>query len=61
LNAVIETVPEIRGGATVLSRGGCMVRFLARSAPDMTITNKKLWDTARGTMLNLPPFDQRKY
>jgi urease accessory protein len=61
LNAAIETVPEIRGGATVLSRGGCVARFLARSAPDMTIANKKLWDAARETMLNLPPFDQRKY
>lgn len=61
LNAAIEAVPEVRGGATVLSRGGCLARFLARSAPDMTVANQALWDAARETMLNLPPFDQRKY
>jgi urease accessory protein UreH len=61
LNAAIETMPEIRGAATMLARGGCVARFLARSAPDMTVANQKLWDAARETMLNLPPFDQRKY
>ena len=61
LNAAIETVPQIHGGATMLSRGGCLTRFLARSAADMTVANKALWDAARATMLDLPPFDQRKY
>ncbi|HXC30934.1 MAG TPA: urease accessory protein UreD [Verrucomicrobiae bacterium] len=61
LNATIETVPEIRGAATMLARGGCVARFLAHSAPDMTVANKTLWDAAREIMLNLPPFDQRKY
>lgn len=61
LNAAIGTMPEIRGGATLLSRGGCVARFLARSAPDMTTANKKLWDAARETLLHLPPFEQRKY
>jgi hypothetical protein len=45
----------------MLARGGCVARFLAHSAPDMTVANKTLWDAAREIMLNLPPFDQRKY
>jgi urease accessory protein len=61
LNSAIETVPEIRGAATMLSRGGCVARFLARSAPDMTAANKRLWDAARETVLSVSPFDQRKY
>jgi urease accessory protein len=61
LNEAIEAVPEISGAATTLSRGGCVARFLARSAPDMTAANKRLWDTARGFVLQLPPFEHRKY
>ena len=32
LNEKLKSVPNVCGGATLLSRGGCMVRFLARSA-----------------------------
>ena len=61
LNEELKRVPNVRGGATLLSRGGCVVRFLARSASDMTLANKKLWDVARGQLAGLPPFDHRKY
>jgi urease accessory protein len=61
MNEELATVPNVRGGATLISRGGCVVRFLARSAPDMTLANKKLWDAARGQITGLPPFDHRKY
>jgi urease accessory protein len=61
LNAELERTPEIRGGANLLAHGGCVARFLARSAPDMTRMNKKLWNLARQTMLRLSPFDDRKY
>ena len=61
MNAELEKVPEVRGAAGLLARGGCVVRFLARSAPDMTLANKKLWDAARGLLAGLSPFDHRKY
>jgi urease accessory protein len=61
LNAELENVPQVKGGASLLSQGGCVVRYLARSASDLIRTNKKLWDTARELVVQLPPFDHRKY
>jgi urease accessory protein len=61
MNEELNSAPNIRGGATIVSRGGCVVRFLARSASDMTLANKKLWDAARAQVAGLPPFDHRKY
>ena len=58
---LLEDIPNVRGGATLLSRAGCVVKFLARSAFDMTMANKKLWDASRGHLAGLPPFDHRKY
>jgi urease accessory protein len=61
LNEELKNVPDILGGATLLSQGGCVARFLACSASDMTLANKKLWDVARGQFAGLPPLDYRKY
>ena len=61
MNAVLDGEPGVEGGASLLSRGGCMVRFLARSASDMIRMTKRLWAAARGHVLGLPPFDDRKY
>jgi len=61
LNAELESVSQVKGGVSLLSRGGCVVRYLANSASDLTSTNKKLWDVARELVVRLPPFDHRKY
>jgi urease accessory protein len=61
INQELKSIPNIRSGATLLSRGGCMVRFLAVSASDMTHAQKRLWDVAREGLLHLPPFEHRKY
>jgi urease accessory protein len=61
LNAELESVSKVKGGVSLLSRGGCVVRYLANSASDLTSTNKKLWDVARELVVRLPPFDHRKY
>jgi urease accessory protein len=61
LDEELKSAPNVRGGATLVSRGGCVVRFLARSASDMTLANKKLWDAARAQVAGLPPFEHRKY
>jgi urease accessory protein len=53
--------PNVYSGASLLSRGGCAIRFLARSAPEMTNLNKKLWDAARECVAGLTPLDHRKY
>lgn len=61
MNAELDRVPQIRGGVSLVSRGGCVVRFLARSASDMTSMNKKLWDAARELVIQARAFDHRKY
>ena len=61
LNEELKSMSNVRGGATILARGGCAVRFLSSSAPDMTQANKTLWDAAREQVMRLPPFDHRKY
>jgi urease accessory protein len=61
MHAELEKVPTVKGGVSPLSRGGCVVRYLAASASDLTRMNKKLWDRARELVLRLPAFDHRKY
>ena len=61
MNAGLEHVPQVKGGVSMLSHGGCMVRYLANSASDMTRTNKILWEAARELVVQLPRFDHRKY
>jgi urease accessory protein len=61
LNEELKSAPNVHGGASIVSRSGCVARFLARSASDMTLANKKLWDAARAHVAGLPPFDHRKY
>lgn len=61
MNAGLENVPQVKGGVSLLSHGGCVVRYLANSASDMTRANKILWDAARELVVQLPRFDHRKY
>ena len=61
MDAELARAPQVCGGVSLVSRGGCVVRFLARSASDMTSLNRKLWDAGRELVLQAPPFDHRKY
>lgn len=61
INAELVSMPEVHGGVSLLSHGGCVIRYLARSASDMTRMNRKLWDAARELIIKLPAFDHRKY
>ena len=61
LNDLLNALANCKGAASILARNGCMVRFLARSASDMTEANQTLWSVGRQTLLNLPPFEHRKY
>ena len=61
MNEKLASAPNIFGGASLLPRNGCVVRFLARSAHELTSVNQKLWDAARELFAGLPPFALRKY
>ena len=61
MHAELQNVPQIKGGVSLLGRGGCVVRYLANFASDMTRTNKNLWDAARELVLRLGRFHHRKY
>jgi urease accessory protein len=61
MNEELNSAPNVRGGATIVSRGGCVARFIARSASELTSANMKLWNAARALVAGLPPFDHRKY
>jgi urease accessory protein len=61
LNELLSAIPDTKGAASMTARNGCVVRFLARSASDMTSTNQQLWDLGRRALLHFPPFEHRKY
>jgi urease accessory protein len=61
MHAELGRESRICGGVSLLARGGCVARFLARSAADMTSMNRKLWDVARELVIQASPFDHRKY
>ncbi len=56
----LHELPSLRGGASPLARGGCVVRILAASAPDLTQVVQNLWALSRKLLLGLPPADMRK-
>ena len=56
----LNELPSILGGVSPISRGGCVVRILAPSAPDLTQAVRDLWTLARKLLLGLPPVDMRK-
>jgi len=61
VHAELAKVPQVKAGLSLLARGGCTVRYLARSASDMTLINRNLWDAARELLMKLPRFHHRKY
>jgi urease accessory protein len=61
LNGRLSGELNVCGAASLLSRDGCVVRVLARSAPDMTRMNKELWNLGREMLLGLAPLEYRKY
>jgi urease accessory protein len=61
MHATLATLPQILAGASLLSSGGCVVRYLAASAGDLADATSALWAAARQSLLALPPYDLRKY
>lgn len=60
LGARLAGWPSVRGGVSPMARGGCLVRFLAPSAYELTEATQSLWTLARGMLLGLPALDMRK-
>jgi len=60
MHAELDTMPQVKGGVTLLSRGGCVVRYLAAPLSDLTRLNKKLWDAARELVVRLPGVRSQK-
>ena len=50
---------EVQGGASLLARGGCVVRFLTPSAHALTAFARAAWGLGRRHLLGLPPLDLR--
>jgi urease accessory protein len=50
---------EVQGGASLLARGGCVLRFLAPSAHTLTAFARAAWGLGRRHLLGLPPLDLR--
>jgi urease accessory protein len=57
----LDGFPSVLGGVSPISRGGCLVRFLAASAPDLTQATHDLWALARRLLLGRPALDLRKF
>ncbi len=49
----------VQGGASLLARDGCVVRFLAPSAHALAAFAREAWGLARRHLLGLPPLDLR--
>ena len=56
---LLTSQAEVKGGASLLAREGCVVRFLAPSAHALTAFAREAWGLARRHLLGLPPLDLR--
>jgi urease accessory protein len=61
LSAQLNAMPQIYGGTSLLARGGCVVKLLARSASDLLCAQGALWSCARNVLFGSPAIDLRKY
>ena len=47
LDAELGNMPQVHGGSSALASAGCVVKLLARSAPDLVSAQATLWARAR--------------
>lgn len=60
LKKELEEFLSIKSGVSLLSRGGCVVRILAPSAPLLGDAFHCIWSQARRALLGAAPFELRK-
>lgn len=61
LHAELDSMPQVYGGASMLARGGCVVKLLARSASDLVLAQTALRGRAHPMVFGSPAVDLRKY
>ncbi len=61
MDIALRAMPQVFGGTSLVTPGGCVVRFLAASAPELCRMTRMLWAITRRLLLCRPPFDERKY
>jgi urease accessory protein len=61
VRADLDAIPEIFGGASLMSHSGCSIRYLAVSAIEFQAATERLWSLARRHLLGQPPLSLRKY
>jgi urease accessory protein len=60
--AILEQRPGlVLGGVSTPAAPGLVVKFVARSAPDLTITLEAIWAAVREILWNLPVPNLRRY
>lgn len=59
LGPLVGQKATVYAGASLLARGGCLVRILACSAHAFTDFGLRVWATGRQPLLGLPPLDLR--
>jgi urease accessory protein len=60
LDEKLASLPQISGGTSLLSLNGCIVRYLTKTAWELTQATRVLWGMTRRLLLGLEPFDLRK-
>jgi urease accessory protein len=62
LAAILERRPGlVLGGVSTPAASGLVVKFVARSAPDLTETLEAIWSAVRKDLWNLPVPNLRRY
>lgn len=61
MNQKLAAYPDVEGGVSKLAGDGCLVRLLAKSAICLNGVCTSLWAVGRALVLDLPPFESRKY
>jgi urease accessory protein len=60
IETALDAIPGINFGASEIACGGWVVRFMTRTATDLTIAKQCIWAIARRSLLGLEAFDLRK-
>lgn len=57
----LNAAPGVQGGASSAGHSGCVARFMASTAAQLTSITQGLWACVREIVLNRPPLSRRTY
>ncbi len=61
LRSTLDGAPGVQGGASLAGHSGCVARFMAATATQLTSITQSLWACAREIVLNKPALSRRMY